>query len=103
VLAVTGRPCDTSTGKQLVQAAELELLEGAELDGAALEGAALEGAALEGATLDGAELDGADELGVLLAILDGALLVGVAELLEAELPDGAGASLLYSITRKLSK
>ncbi|WP_369799057.1 pentapeptide repeat-containing protein [Cellvibrio sp. pealriver] len=96
VLAVTGRPCDTNTDGQLPQAAEL------------LDDAILDGATLDGAVLDGATLDGATELLLLLATLDGAVLEGAAldgAVLDGadELPAVAGASLLYSITRKLSK
>ena len=57
---------------------------------------------LEGATLEGPTLLGATELRLLLATLDG----GAIELLlvvDDEVPTLAGASLLYAITRKLSK
>ena len=96
MLAVTVRPWDTNTGAQLVQPAELELL------GGVLEGAALEGAVLDGAVLEGETLLGATELLLLLATLEG----GAIELLlvvDEEVPEVAGASLLYAITRKLSK
>jgi uncharacterized protein YjbI with pentapeptide repeats len=103
VLAVTGRPCDTNTGGQLVQPAELELaiLLGATELGATLLRELLSGV-LEGAMLEGATLLGATELRLLLATLDG----GAIELLlvvDDEVPTVAGASLLYAMTRKLSK
>lgn len=86
-----------------MQPAELELaiLLGATELGATLLRELLSGV-LEGAMLEGATLLGATELRLLLATLDG----GAIELLlviDDEVPILAGASLLYAMTRKLSK
>jgi hypothetical protein len=95
---------ETSTGRQFtIQPTELELaiLLGATELGATLLRELLRGM-LEGATLDGATLLGATELLLLLTTLEG----GAIELLlvvDDELPEVVGASLLYAITRKLSK
>lgn len=94
MLAVTGRPWDTNTGGQLLQAAVLELL----LEITLLEMALLEATELE--LLDGIRLLELDDTG-LLELLDGTITL-LDELVD-ELPAVAGASLLYSITRKLSK
>lgn len=102
LLAVTVRPWDTKTGGQLVQPAELDaMLLGATELGATLLRELLNGM-LEGATLDGATLLGATELRLLLATLDGSA-IELLLVVEDEVPTVAGASFLYSITRKLSK